>query len=247
MPAKSETKTETTVPLNKQKTSTQKKTSDKPQSDKTSQNKPAVQKPVNSTNSAKTTTQSNQKQTDKSKMSKPVTKVESPKTTNVSNETNESSVSDEFTLIVESLAEVTKKVKELTTQIKQLQKHVSKEHKDLEKVAKGKKKKNTSTDKPKRAPSGFAKPTKLSKELCTFLGVSEDTELARTEVTKKITTYVKEFGLQNQENKKMILPDDKLGALLKVPKDETLTYFNLQRYMKVHFQKSQPAEVAVAN
>ena len=87
-----------------------------------------------------------------------------------------------------------------------------------------------------RAPSGFAKPTHLSSDLCNFLNVSEDTMMARTDVTKKITGYIKEHSLQNQENKKIILPDKKLGALLNAGNDE-VTYFNLQKYMKVHFIK----------
>ncbi len=149
-----------------------------------------------------------------------------------------SSVTDEFTAVLAALSEVQKHVKELTAQVKGLQKHVNKEHRDLEKASRGRKKKVGDGDKPKRAPSGFAKPTGLSSELCTFLGVPADTQLARTDVTKQITTYVKEHSLQNPENKKIILPDAKLGGLLNVPNGETLTYFNLQRYMKVHFQKA---------
>lgn len=151
------------------------------------------------------------------------------------------SVADEFTAVLTALSETLKHVKELTAQVKGLQKHVNKEHRELEKASKGRKKKGANGDKPKRAPSGFAKPTGLSPELCAFLGVNEDTELARTEVTKKITTYVKDQDLQFPENKKVIIPDAKLGALLNVPDEETLTYFNLQRYMKVHFKKAVPA------
>ena len=51
-----------------------------------------------------------------------------------------------------------------------------------------------------RKPSGFAKPTYLSPELCTFLNVEKGTELARTEVTKRILQYVKDNNLQNQSN-----------------------------------------------
>jgi len=148
------------------------------------------------------------------------------------------SVSAEFTAVLESLSAVSKQVKELTAQVKGLQRHVGREHKDLEKAAKGRRRKGGSSDKPKRAPSGFAKPTGLSSQLCTFLGVDPSTELARTDVTKKITTYVKEHGLQKPENKKVIQPDAKLGALLNVPNGEESTYFNLQKYMKVHIQKT---------
>lgn len=89
----------------------------------------------------------------------------------------------------------------------------------------------------KSRPSGFAKPVGLSPELCKFLRVSDDTKLARTEVTKKIFRYVKKNGLQHPGNKRIILPDNKLGALLNVPDKETLTVFDLYRYMKVHFRR----------
>lgn len=171
-----------------------------------------------------------------------VTPTETPATESTSTTSTDStsvpSVNDEFTAVLAALNAVQKHVKELTAQVKGLQKHVAKEHRDLEKSSRGRKKKGVDGDKPKRAPSGFAKPTGLSSELCEFLGVPVDTQLARTDVTKQITTYVKEHELYNPENKKIILPDAKLGALLNVPSEEVLTYFNLQRYMKVHFQKA---------
>ena len=130
----------------------------------------------------------------------------------------------------------------LNTQIKQLQKNYKKEVKELKRKCKKPRKGGDPTK--KRAPSGFAKPTGLTPELCKFLNVSVDTKLARTQVTKEITAYIKEHSLQNQENKKIILPDKKLQALLKSGKEE-VTYFNLQKFMKVHFIKDEPAvEVA---
>ena len=134
-------------------------------------------------------------------------------------------------------------LKALNTQIKQLQKNYKKEVKELKR--KCKKPKKTADPSKKRAPSGFAKPTNLSPELCKFLDVSEDTKLARTQVTKHITAYIKEHNLQNQENKKIILPDDKLKGLLNSGDDE-VTYFNLQKFMKVHFIKDEPSSTVVS-
>ena len=133
-------------------------------------------------------------------------------------------------------------LRSLNTQIKQLQKNYKKEVKELKRKCKKPRKGGDPTK--KRAPSGFAKPTGLTPELCKFLNVSTDTKLARTQVTKEITSYIKENSLQNQANKKIILPDKKLQALLKSGKEE-VTYFNLQKFMKVHFIKDEPVvEVA---
>ena len=45
-----------------------------------------------------------------------------------------------------------------------------------------------------RQPSGFAKPVKVTKELCEFMNQTEGTEIARTEVTRALVFYIKEYG-----------------------------------------------------
>jgi chromatin remodeling complex protein RSC6 len=94
---------------------------------------------------------------------------------------------------------------------------------------------------PKKAPSGIVKPTNISDEMCTFMGKPAGTQLARTEVTKFITGYIKQHNLQDSVSKRNINPDAKLKSLLAIPDGETLTYFNLQKYMKVHFPKPATA------
>lgn len=88
-----------------------------------------------------------------------------------------------------------------------------------------------------RKPSGFAKPTYLSPVLCKFLEVSEDTELPRTEVTKRLLHYVKTNELQNEQNHRIIDCDAKLQELLQPSEGESVTYFNIQRLLKVHYNK----------
>jgi chromatin remodeling complex protein RSC6 len=93
-----------------------------------------------------------------------------------------------------------------------------------------------------RKPSGFAKATYMSPTLCEFLDVPEGTEMARTEVTKKVLAYVKEENLQNPESKRVIRMNPKLEKLLCPAKDEVVTYFSIQRLMKVHYIKPEVAE-----
>jgi chromatin remodeling complex protein RSC6 len=97
-----------------------------------------------------------------------------------------------------------------------------------------------------RAPSGFVKPTKISDELASFLGKEKGTEMARTDVTREINTYIRAHKLQDKDNGRKIIPDTKLATLLKLKKTDELTYFNLQKYMSVHFAKAVKAEVATA-
>lgn len=96
-----------------------------------------------------------------------------------------------------------------------------------------------------RKPSGFAKATYMSPTLCDFLGVPHGTEMARTEVTKHVLAYVKENKLQNPEMKRVINMDAKLQKLLNPEKDEVVTYFSIQRLMKVHYVKPDASEPAV--
>lgn len=96
----------------------------------------------------------------------------------------------------------------------------------------------TAEEKANRAPSGFAKPTIISDELCSFLGKPIGTEVARTEVTKFLSSYIKEHQLQDTVNKKVIHPDAKLKALLNCTESDELTFFTIQKYMKGHFKTS---------
>ncbi|GAQ82258.1 hypothetical protein KFL_001050210 [Klebsormidium nitens] len=97
--------------------------------------------------------------------------------------------------------------------------------------------------KPKKEPSGFAKPSRISNELSSFLGVPSNTRLARTQVTKLLTEYIKKNDLQCPDNRRNIRLDDKLKDLLKVPEGTVVTFFNLQKHCKNHYI-SEDEEVA---
>ena len=121
----------------------------------------------------------------------------------------------------------------VTGQVRALQKRADRELKQAHKASK-KRARRTGN----RAPSGFVKPTKISSELASFLGKPKGTEMARTEVTREINKYIRANNLQDKSNGRVILADSKLRKLLKLKKDDELTYFNLQRYMSPHFAKN---------
>jgi upstream activation factor subunit UAF30 len=116
---------------------------------------------------------------------------------------------------------------------KTLDKFVTRELKAAAKAS-SKKRRNTGN----RKPSGFIKPTPISDELATFLGKEVGTEMARTAVSKEINAYIQKHKLQDKNNGRIIHADAKLSKLLKLGKEDELTYFNLQRYMKIHFNKA---------
>ena len=121
----------------------------------------------------------------------------------------------------------------LKSELRTVERQVTKELKVLDKInARKQKKKGT------RAPSGFVKPTKITSELADFLGKEHGTLMARTEVTKQMTEYIRTHSLQDKKNGRVILPDAKLRKLLKLTDKDSLTYFNLQKYMSPHFEKA---------
>jgi len=121
----------------------------------------------------------------------------------------------------------------LKSELRTVERQVTKELKVLDKINARKNKK-----KGNRAPSGFVKPTKITSELADFLGREHGTLMARTEVTKQMTEYIRTHSLQDKKNGRVILPDAKLRKLLKLTDKDSLTYFNLQKYMSPHFEKA---------
>ena len=141
-------------------------------------------------------------------------------------------VFNQFGVIIDSLSHFRIQVNTLQQQIRQLEKNIKKEMKVLKKVS------EKSKNKGNKKPSGFANPTKVTKELCEFMNKQEGTQIARTEVTRALISYIKLNNLQNKANKKIILPDEKLQFLLGINEEQELTYFNLQKYMNKHFISS---------
>lgn len=146
----------------------------------------------------------------------------------------EPTLQDQFTQLLAQLSALRSQLTSVTSQVRTLSKKTERE---LKAAHKAKKKRKTGN----RAPSGFVKPTKISSELATFLGKAKGTEMARTAVTREINSYIREHKLQDPKNGRRILADTKLRKLLKLKKDDELTYFNLQRYMSPHFAKAGKA------
>ena len=148
----------------------------------------------------------------------------------------ETPLSDLFVSMNKTLHDLATAVALVKAELRTVEKHVTKELKVLDKFN-AKKNKN----KGNRAPSGFVKPTKITNELADFLGKEHGTLMARTDVTKQMTAYIRANSLQDKKNGRIILPDTKLRKLLKLTDADALTYFNLQKYMSPHFEKSVSA------
>jgi chromatin remodeling complex protein RSC6 len=152
--------------------------------------------------------------------------------TSENNELHDEEVFSQFDNLINGLQTVKLQINILQHSVKQIEKTIKKNMKGL--------KKEVTKHKPKgsKKPSGFAKPGKITKELCNFLNKEEGTEMARTEVTRSLVAYIKENKLNNSDNRQIIHPDNKLKTLLGLEDNQSLTYFTIQKYMNKHFVKN---------
>jgi len=142
---------------------------------------------------------------------------------------------DDFVRLQEQFNDMSLALKNSMAVLKNLNKKYTKLYKASQK--KKQKRGQSNADGTKRSSNGFAKPTKLSPSLCKFLGVPEGSEMGRVDVTKGLTKYIKDNGLVDNDDKRIIKPDSKLRAILSVKDGDQVTYFNLQKYIKHHFVK----------
>lgn len=153
----------------------------------------------------------------------------------------DTALSSEFTLVLAQVQTLAQQFSSLRASLRALEKKASRELKVANKASKKNKRAKSN-----RQPSGFVKPTQISVELATFLGKAKGVEMARTEVTKEINSYIRANSLQDPKNGRRIIPDAKLVSLLSLKSGDELTYFNLQKFMSPHFAKASAA-TATAN
>jgi len=222
---------------------------------------PATAKPtVSSTKSASSKKPSSVKKPSSASKKAASTKAEPKQTEEVSNQiadkkerkrrdVSKESVDTDFEALqarieteIARLRESTEKVRGIKF-LRSINKALKTLHSDTKRVMKLKKKNNRK----KTVVSGFLKPIKISAELAAFTGWDVNGTYSRVNVTKHICDYIKNNKLFNEEDKRLIIVDTKLKALLKYdpsnpPLDEKgnqapLNYFRLQKYLKPHFIK----------
>ena len=142
-------------------------------------------------------------------------------------------VDESFETVFDTINILKKNITTVHAQLKKLEKQVKRKNKQMNKQLEKYKERKS------KKPSGFAQPSKISKELCDFMNLPPETEIARTDVTKFVIQYIKDNQLQSETDKKRIIPDDKLNDLLKPKENDIITFFNIQKFMNQHFIKKQ--------
>jgi len=153
-------------------------------------------------------------------------------------EVNATPYLEEFTSLVGELDTALTAIREIKSRLQKLEKVIHRDHKITSKKLNGKRARKPRD--PNAPKSGFAKPGPVSPEMRKFLGMKQaDDLISRTDVTKRIHEYCKTKDLQNPSDKRQINADAPLRKLLKMSKEDELTFFNLQKFMKVHFPNKE--------
>jgi chromatin remodeling complex protein RSC6 len=141
--------------------------------------------------------------------------------------------------LIEAIANMDKEFKAIKTLVKLVIKENDKKEKIL-------KKERDRKEKARLSPSGFAKPTEISSEMCDFLEIAHGTLMSRTEVTKNINTYISNNNLKDPVNGRIIRPDAALKKLLRVKDGDEVTYFHMQRLLNPHIKPFKQATPVTA-
>lgn len=162
------------------------------------------------------------------------------------------SIRQRFEALIKSKQDIISQLKTELADLRKLQRDHETTVKELSK--KSKKKVRRADDGVPRKPSGFASPVTVSDDLYAFLsqfGVKKGTPIARTDVTRYVTSYIKQNNLQNPEHRREIVPDAALKKLFgpaSEPRDadnpsagNMYTYLKMQRYISHHFPKKASA------
>lgn len=180
------------------------------------------------------------KKDSKKKVEEPVKKVEDTKAKNdkKSKKVDTAKVVEteksKLTELIEAVTNLDKEFKAIKSLIKLVQKENDKKEKIL-------KKERDRKEKARQSPSGFAKPTDISTEMCDFLKIPHGTLMSRTEVTKNINTYVSQNNLKDPVNGRIIRPDAVLKKLLRVKDNDEVTFFHMQKLLNPHIKPFKQA------
>jgi chromatin remodeling complex protein RSC6 len=139
--------------------------------------------------------------------------------------------------LIASLNDVNAQISDMKELFGLLEKKAKKLSHAVELVVK-KEQKTGAKVKKERKPCGFAVSSKVTPDMCEFMGRKEGELISRIEITKYLNKYIKENNLENPENRQNIVPDEKLWKILgEEARNEKITHFTIQKYLNKHFLK----------
>ena len=176
-------------------------------------------------------------------MSGSVEKETTNQTSEVTETTDLENDSKDYSVISQEIDNALKTLVDLTRNFKQLKKDLDKSHyKELKSMKK--KKKSDPNNKANKEPSGFNKPAIVPIEFCEQpWGCKEGELIPRTQLTKMVYDYIKDNGLQDENDKRIIHPDKNVMNLFHIEKGQNLEFKTFQTYMAKLYKKNKEEPV----
>lgn len=118
--------------------------------------------------------------------------------------------------------------------LQKLSKRVSREVKEAgRRRRRQRKSENSDGTEVSKRPTIFKTPVTLKKELCSFLGKTDGTQMTPADVTKAFSAYVEAHKLKNTEKGQghTIHPDAAMRKLFSLKDGETVSYRNVQAHL----------------
>ena len=117
--------------------------------------------------------------------------------------------------------------------LQKLSKRVAREVKEAGRRRRRQRKTEGSEGEASKRPTIFKTPVTLKKELCSFLGKADGTQMTPADVTKAFSAYVESHKLKNAEKGQghTIHPDAAMRKLFGLKDGETVSYRNVQAHL----------------
>lgn len=90
--------------------------------------------------------------------------------------------------------------------------------------------------------TGFNKPEPVPSSLKKLLKIDEDL-LPRSKITSLLYKYFTDNKMYNAKTKKQIVPNDKIKKIFGMKKEDTITFFNLQTWLKKVYNENSPDKI----
>jgi len=133
--------------------------------------------------------------------------------------------------------------------LQKLGKRVTREVKEAGRRRRRQRKTEGSEGEASKRPTIFKTPVTLKKELCSFLGKTDGTQMTPADVTKAFSAYVESHKLKNAEKGQghTIHPDNAMRKLFSLKDGETVSYRNVQAHLyKLYILPEKKSVIAAA-
>ena len=156
---------------------------------------------------------------------------------NINNNSKPQEEENEFTNMQKTLTTIKTQLNTLQSSLKKVEKRIEKTRQEKPQAQQAQTKPKSMSIKDKKTSSGFEMNEQITDEMMLFMKLAEsEKEISRQKVTSYIMEYIKTNKLQNKADRKYIIADDAIKALFKLSDNDELTYFNIQKYINMHFK-----------